>query len=77
MKKVLFSLAVVAAAAFGVYTANKNNATSQMDDLQLENLEALGQNETNNGRGTLYGNTAGTRFCCSSGSSSCSAAPCP
>jgi hypothetical protein len=39
-------LAVVAAAAFGVYTANKDIAGAQMSDLQVENVEALAQDET-------------------------------
>ena len=77
MKKVIFGLAVVAAAAFGAYNANKADAKAQMSDLQMENVEALGQNESNNGLGTLYGNATGTLFCCSSGSSTCSAARCP
>lgn len=78
MKKVIFGLAVVAAAALGVYNANKGNVKAQMSDLQMENIEALGQDgEPNNGRGTLWGNAKGTLFCCRSGSSSCNAAPCP
>lgn len=43
MKKVIFGLAVVAAAALGVYSANTDNAMAQMSDLQMENVEALGQ----------------------------------
>jgi len=43
MKKVIFGLAVVAVAAFGAYNANKADAKAQMSDLQLENIEALGQ----------------------------------
>ena len=43
MKKVIFGLAVVAVAALSVYNANKSNATAQMNDLQLENIEALAQ----------------------------------
>lgn len=39
-------MAVVAAAAFGVYTANKDIAGAQMSDLQVENVEALAQDET-------------------------------
>jgi hypothetical protein len=46
MKKVIFGLAVVAAAAFGVYTANKADAKAQMSDLQSENVEALGEVES-------------------------------
>ena len=46
MKKLIFGLAVVAAAVFGVYTASENYAMSQMSDLQVENVEALAQNET-------------------------------
>ena len=45
MKKFLFGLAVVAAAAVGVYTANKDNAMSQMNDLQVENIELLAEAE--------------------------------
>ena len=45
MKKVLFGLAVVAAAAFGVYTANKDIAGAQMSDLQVENIELLAEAE--------------------------------
>ena len=45
MKKVIFGLAVVAAAAFGVYNANKDNAKAQMSDLQSENVEALASPE--------------------------------
>lgn len=48
MKKVIFGLAVVAAAALGTYNANKDNAMAQMSDLQTENVEALGQSESNN-----------------------------
>ena len=43
MKKIFISAAVVAASVFGVYTANQNNAMAQMSDLQMENIEALGQ----------------------------------
>ena len=45
MKKVIFGLAVVAAAAFGAYNANKTDAKAEMSDLQKENVEALGQSE--------------------------------
>ena len=43
MKKIIFGLAVVAAVAFGAYNVNKADAKAQMSDLQLENIEALGQ----------------------------------
>ena len=46
MKKVLIGMSVIAAAAFGVYTANRDVAMSQMSDLQVENVEALAQDET-------------------------------
>ncbi|MBO7598167.1 MAG: hypothetical protein J6T70_14100 [Bacteroidales bacterium] len=49
MKKVIFGMAVVVAAAFGVYNANKDNALVQMNDLQTENVEALAQTEVNTG----------------------------
>ena len=43
MKRLFISDAVVAASVFVVYTANQNNAMAQMSDLQMENIEALGQ----------------------------------
>ena len=49
MKKVIFGLAVVAAAAFGSYNANKADATAQMSDLQMENLEILSEGEVSVG----------------------------
>jgi len=45
MKKIFISAAVVAASVFGFYTANQNNAKANLSDLQLENVEALGQEE--------------------------------
>ena len=47
MKKLFFGMAVVAAAAFGVYTANKDNAEAQMSNLQMENIEILAEGESN------------------------------
>lgn len=45
MKKVLLGLAVVAAAAFGAYTANMDNAVAQMSDLQMDEIETLADGE--------------------------------
>lgn len=45
MKKVIFGLAVVAAATFGVYNANTNNAIAQLSDLQLDEIETLADGE--------------------------------
>ena len=45
MKKVIFGLAVVAAAAFGAYTANMDNAVAQMSDLQMDEIETLADGE--------------------------------
>lgn len=47
MKKLFFGMAVVAAATFGAYNANKTNANSQMSDLQMENVEILAEGEDN------------------------------
>ncbi|MBO7598164.1 MAG: hypothetical protein J6T70_14085 [Bacteroidales bacterium] len=45
MKKVIFGMAVVAAAAFGAYNANTTDEDAQLSDLQMENVEALGEVE--------------------------------
>ncbi len=45
MKKVFFIAAVVAASIFGVMKANDVNSNSKMSDLQMENIEAIGQCE--------------------------------
>lgn len=43
MKKLFICAAVIAAAAFGVMKATETNVNNSMSDLQMENLEALGQ----------------------------------
>lgn len=45
MKKILLSAAVVAVAVCGVFTANQVNNEVAMNDLQLENVEALASGE--------------------------------
>ena len=44
----------------------------------LSMVAFLGSSSSANafGEGTLYGNEAGTKFCCGSGTNSCSAAAC-
>ena len=77
MKKKVFSFisfAAIAAVAGWNYNQNMNNVN--LSDLALENVEALANGESGNGFGTLYGNEAGTYFCCSSGSNNCGAASC-
>lgn len=46
MKKFFISAAVVAAAVCGVFTANQVNNEVAMNDLQLENVEALASGES-------------------------------
>lgn len=45
MKKVLLTLSVLAVAVFGTYTATQSSNSIALDDLQIENLEALGGEE--------------------------------
>lgn len=45
MKKILLILSVVAVAVFGTYTATQSSNSIALDDLQIENLEALGNEE--------------------------------
>lgn len=76
MKKVIFGAAVLALVAIGVFKATETNNYA-FSDLQMENIEALAQNEPAGGLGELYGNKNGTKYCCKSGSKTCGAAPCP
>ena len=45
MKKILLILSVLAVAVFGTYTATQSSNSIALDDLQIENLEALGGGE--------------------------------
>lgn len=47
--------------------------TNERDSLVQENIEAFAGISKD---GTLYGDAAGTRFCCCPGTSYCGAAPC-
>ena len=78
MKKNIIKVALVAVvgliAGINVFNAQK---TDVLSDIALANVEALADDETGE-TGTLYGNEAGTRFCCKPGSTrTCGAAPCP
>ena len=77
MKKFFICAAVAAAAAFGVMKATDVN-NSKMSDLQMENVEALGQSEPQTpGTGRMASNTSYTKFCClPREDQSCSALPC-
>ncbi len=50
MKKIILSAVVAAAAIFGAYTANKTDEVA-MSDLQVENVEALGDGGSDGGNG--------------------------
>ena len=69
----VIAFAAIAVAAGWNYQQNKQNI--KLSDLALENVEALASGESD-GKGTLYGNEAGNRFCCCPGSSTCGAASC-
>ena len=73
--KATLAVAFIAVAGYTAYNSQKKEEVA-LSDLAMQNVEALADNE-NNGTGTLYGNSAGTRFCCCPGSSrTCGAAPC-
>ena len=58
------------------YSVYQSQQKKQMSDIALENVEALANDENSN-TGTLYGNAAGTAFCCCPGSSrTCGASKC-
>lgn len=72
--KSVFVVAVAMLAGINVFNAQK---TVVLSDVAKENVEALANDETS-GTGTLYGNEAGTSFCCKPGSTrTCGAATCP
>lgn len=74
MLKRCLLVAVVTLSGINVFNAQKPEVLS---DVAMANVEALADDETGE-TGTLYGNEAGTRFCCKPGSSrTCGAAPCP
>ncbi|WP_313382345.1 NVEALA domain-containing protein [Proteiniphilum saccharofermentans] len=76
-KKILsgiFALALLVATGYGVNQSVKSNAN--LSDMALNNVEALAQSESGDGKGTLYGNEAGDKFCCCPGSNSCGSASC-
>lgn len=60
------------------YGINKsmNNSNTELNHLAMQNIEALAQSESSFGKGTLYGNASGTRYCCCPGSNSCEATDC-
>lgn len=72
--KAAFVVAIAMVGGINVFNAQKPEVLS---DVAMANVEALADDETGE-TGTLYGNEAGTRFCCKPGSSrTCGAAPCP
>ncbi|MDR2139071.1 MAG: NVEALA domain-containing protein [Tannerella sp.] len=76
MKKIfLYLVAVVAITAVAVWNVSQSRNETVLTDVAMENVEALADSETS-GSGTLYGNEAGTRFCCCPGSNSCGASSC-
>lgn len=73
MKKLIFGGLVVLSAISFFNVAGVSNA-SATDLSQL--IQAAQAQDESSSQGTLYGNAAGTRFCCGSGSRSCGAASC-
>jgi len=80
MKKKIISIIGMAAFAVAVaFNASINLSSNAQSGLTLENIEALARNEGGwggTGKGTLYGNLSGTRFCCCPGNLDCAAAEC-
>jgi hypothetical protein len=76
MKKKIMSIAFVAAIAVAAaWNFSQSSNETVLSDVALSNIEALASGE-GGGRGTLYGNSSGTRFCCCPGNNSCGAASC-
>ncbi|WP_085537479.1 NVEALA domain-containing protein [Massilibacteroides vaginae] len=76
MKKKLLSIVAVAAVAVAAaWGFNQSSNDVALANVALSNVEALASGESG-GKGTLYGNSSGTSFCCCPGSNSCSASAC-
>ena len=74
-KKFFGVIAFVAIAAAAGWNYQQNTNEVELSDLALANVEALANGESGS-KGTLYGNSSGTSFCCCPGSNSCGAASC-
>ena len=76
-KKIIFAVATGFFAVATMFNLNMLQSNKAGDvSLDAISVMAQAQSESGGGKGTLYGNAAGTRFCCAAGSNSCSAAPC-
>ena len=70
------AVAIAGAVAFNI---NAGLKSGKLSDIALANIEALARGEAgwnDTGKGTLYGNSAGTLFCCCDGNNDCGASPC-
>lgn len=70
--KVAFVAAFALMAGYGIYSTQNE---AKLSDLALDNVEALASGESGE-TGTLYGNSAGDRYCCCPGTRTCGAASC-
>lgn len=76
MKKKLFNIVVVfVIAILTVYNIYNAQDGKKISTLAIANIEAFADDESSD-KGTLYGNAAGTSFCCCPGSNSCGASDC-
>ena len=75
-KKFFATLIVAVVVTFAGYNIYQSQRTVTMSDLALANVEALANDESDS-KGTLYGNSSGTRYCCCPGTNTCGAAACP
>lgn len=75
-KKLFAALAVAVVAVVTGYNVYSSQKSTTLSDLALANVEALANSGETDDRGTLYGNSAGTQFCCCPGTNYCGAARC-
>lgn len=73
--KFSISAFILAFICINSYVSINTNMNSDIGIDQLINA-SVAQGQESGSKGTLYGNTAGTKFCCASGSNNCSAASC-
>jgi hypothetical protein len=77
MKRTVFSfIGLAAIAGVAIFNVSLGSSNGSLSDLALANIEALAQNEGGGSKGTLYGNSSGTRYCCCAGNNDCGAVAC-
>lgn len=75
-KKISLIIAVFVMVLVTGYNVYNTQNGEKISTLALANVEAFANTDETSDQGTLYGNSAGTRYCCCPGTNSCGASDC-